>query len=362
MIGWITIVALSYFMRDLHPEPSHYLQGTIGGREVGVQIDQFEKVSYLKYFYLDDKVDHTLMGHPDGTGFLFKSLNNNGSSESHEQVYLHHQSNESWEGYWILGTDSLRIQLKSIEIDLIEHIHGNAELKSMLNPYNYLRTSDMTFSSLGGFMEGNFKILWYEETKTCIRSFQVAHDSISFDELNIKLRNQQIIQIQHAFDCGSFGYQGDYSIATAIKYIDEEYLSLELSIRSSCFDQKVASRTEFNTYNVRSGSEVELEEVVYFSDLPVPQKNSFDWFKYRRNRFGEKVISILTMLYPGRFDSAELCDFCTPGKWVRPSWCLTREGLLISPTSQVNDKSYKTQDWFIIPYSEIEPYLVADLR
>lgn len=358
-IAFLGIFFSVFHMAFAHLEPTYFLRGTIGDRNVGVQIDHFSEVVYLKYFYQDERVNIILKGQADSTSFFFENEYYNGQNDRPQVMRLKHLKDESWSGDWIAGNDTIAVFLKPIVKEEISPKCKSSFLSS-LDPYGYLRTSDLVFEDVGESTIGEQQLIWVREPISGIEFFRIAEPSKGvMSELQHKLTAQHLIMVENYFECGTYGFSGSYKVEVDVHFIDEHYLSYSVDNTYGCFSEKVNQKTDHYTIDIGTGKTLSLDDIIYLGEGTVPRANSSDWFKYRREEFSPFVINQLKKLYPTAFESKEGCDVSNTKAWQQPSWYLTQQGLYLGANFPGIDRSCNGQGWSIIPYKKLKKYFVG---
>ncbi|WP_258104878.1 hypothetical protein [Marinoscillum sp. MHG1-6] len=343
-----------------HLEPTYYLQGTIGSRQVGVQIDHFQEAVYLKYFYQDEKLNHFFKGKFDSTQFHFESAKE--LKDKHTQsILIKHLPDGKWEGQLIGGADTLNIQLKPIVESKVNHQYESQELLKTLNLYGYLRTSNLKFEEVEVSRHKGFRLIWLREPVSGITAFRISDpkNAVSTAAINKKLQTLHILEVESFLECGTLGFVGSYGVEFVIHFLNDNYVSYEKITQSSCFSQKNNKESEFVTLNIISAQVLTLEDIVYLGEGTAPRPNSSDWFSYRRNVFGSAIVDILKRCYPEKFTSITPCDYNISQAWQQPIWHLKDKGIYMGAVFPGVKRSCNNPEWSVIPYKEIKKYFVA---
>jgi len=358
----LVVIVCGSYLAKAHIEPTYFLHGNIGSRKVGVQIDHFSEAAYMKYFYQNEKTNLYLKGKSDSTKFHFESALKDSIGLPVQKVVIEHLTDEKWEGFLITDKDSLIIKLEVIDVDKIDHLYVNDELKKLLSPYSYLRTSDLELVRVNKRERfGRFSVSWFKEPFTGVKHFQINSNRKTKDvnKPNVILRNDHLKHVESFFECGTYGYSGSYSEKINISFLNQSYLSYSSEVKSSCYSEREKVTNEYTNLELQTGKRLWLEDLIYVGDLPIPTYNTSFWFKYRRNEFASFVIDQLKTAYPEKFTKEMECNYENTKAWEKPSWYLTKKGLYLGASFPGIDRSCNDPEWSIIPYNRLSEYFIG---
>ncbi len=366
----ILIVALLLLKANLgfaHLEQLFFLRGTLGGREIGMRLQREDDFWHGEYFFLNEKRNILLKGSCDtGSGCqlsayaLNKQLN---KEEITEAFKISEGKEHDWNGTWVSGNKTLTVNLKPIDIKNIDHRFKGNPFLNKLDPYSYLRTADIEFSSVKKEKVNGITVQWQREKISGVQFLRIKKGlpADAIEKTNAILTGIHLSKVEGYFWCGTLLFKGDYKLKTDIKFLSKNILSLNTSTNSNCQGTGNEVQKENITIGIPQGNSLSLEDIFYAGKDLIPRVNSGEWFDYRYTTFGALMLEMLKGLYPEKFNaSSGKCDFNKVEAWQFPEWHLEDDGLHLSPyfPDYLNCQS---KEEFVIPFSELEPYRKASI-
>jgi len=361
----ILIIALLLLKANIgfaHLEQLFFLRGTLAGREIGMRLQREDDFWHGEYFFLDEKKNILLKGGcstNNGCQLSAYKLNQQTNKEEITEAFRITEDREhAWNGTWVSGNKTLTVSLKPIDIKKINHRFKGNPFLDKLDPYSYLRTADMQFSSIKKEKVNGITIEWLKEKASGVQFLRIKkglpNDAI--EKANEILAGIHLSKVESYFWCGSLLFKGAYKLKTDIKFLSKNILSLNTNTNSNCQGTGNEVQKENITIGIAQGNPLSLEDIFYAGKGTIPTVNSGEWFDYRYTTFGALMLKTLRGLYPQKFNaSSGKCDFNKAEAWQFPEWHLEDDGLHLRPYFPDYLKCEHREE-LVIPFSELEPY------
>lgn len=358
-----------------HREKTYYLFGHFGNEEVCVQIDEYGDLCTARYFNSEDRYDRNFEGNIlENSTFNLAAYSWDPIKKvkvKTESLIIREVEKDIWKGTRT-GQDSIThiVELIPILTDALNHPYAQIVKKYGISPYSAFRTRNIHF--IKGKKEKIGKAAWIQyvtDPETGIESFRLIQNQKTLpmvDSINNRLIAGHLGAIDSKYSCVNMGGKGNYSFSFEVHFLNSQILSYTVHYRSACYGGAGDEVSENNTLSVASSKNLMLEDIVWFGDFPQPlmREGAAEWFKYRYQIFGPKVMELVSSLYPENFSvSAESdCQYSDVKVWQFPKWYLTNKGLYIESYAPFTNMKCKLSPWSVIPYSVLKHYYSKDYQ
>lgn len=178
------------------------------------------------------------------------------------------------------------------------------------------------------------------------------------DTINAALERHHWEQISSWFTCEGFdGAPGmDVSEQREI-FLNDDFVSYSWFSNWSCAG---TAHPDFGsqgfTFDAHTGQKLELEDLIYFADLPVPEDDSPEFYAYRSEVFAPRIVALLQQAYPEEMSLDESepvddqCNYADPSVWDFPSWHLTKGGLHLGAYFARAERPCDDPEWPVLPW------------
>lgn len=226
--------------------------------------------------------------------------------------------------------------------------------------YQHLRLDGLTLQK-GKLETHNGKsIRWYIEPLTKMRLFRIesGYSPTATAAMNATLERRHWEHVSRYFDCpGWDGGTGIESAEANDPYLSNDYVSYVWTEGWGCAG---TAHPDFGqdgqTFNARTGTEVSLDDLLWFGPKVKREEQSDAWYDYRSSTFGPGLVKLLTKLYPEEMkpeESDDECDYSDPEVWNFVPWYLTEDGLYVGAYFYRAARACDSPEWSVIPYSEL---------
>jgi len=346
-----------------HIEKNYILYGTIGEREVIVEMLNLDNFWNGRYCYLDEKIDRYMKTRCDSFGCKMQSIiyeKEKGAEKVMETITIYEDSLFNWHGTMKDSKgETKEIFLSSLYVDSIESNFDYIPYVKTIGVYNAKRIADLKFKKIKTEkLAKGLKLDWYIEPISGVKGFRLGRgfDKKLMDKANLKLEENHLRNVEMRFGCGTVGFQGIFNQSIDIKFANSYLISYVTTIESNCQNLKPGLEKTYFTFSVDSGEFLKLEDIFWLGEGGKPRNGSQEYYKYRYNLFGNAILKMLVELYP---DSMVIgpCKYNNPKYWQFPEWYLTPEGICFVTMAIGLPANCKGAKWPVIPFQKIEGYI-----
>ena len=205
-------------------------------------------------------------------------------------------------------------------------------------------------------------IRWYREPLSGIRLFRLeaGYGAPAMAAINRELARNQWQTVSDWFACtGSDGRPGTEIAEANRPWLGADHMSYAWTASWSCAG---TAHPDFGTmghsYDMRTGRELRLDELLRFGTAPIPAEDSDGWYAYRSNVFAPGVVALLKRHHPEEMappgDGADdECNYAEPDVWNFPAWVLSDKGLWLGASFPRVQRACDAPEWAIIPWSAL---------
>ncbi|WP_408950827.1 hypothetical protein [Lysobacter sp. Hz 25] len=346
-------------------------QGSIGGLPVVVSLDGDTDIDG-QYFYRKHLLDQRLQGRRDDDAHLHLRVETR-DGEVTERWELWPKGRDLL-GQWQGGKGKkLPIQLHKVDIAALRAGADGARYRRGVDDgYEALRIGALELKSGKRETFAGHRLQWWVEPRSGIDLFQVesGYDVATLARINAVLRERQWKSVASYFQCKSFE-MGEYEQTTIPRYMDERVLSVSLFTSYDCGGAHPDFGDSPLNLDVRSGRELELEDVLWLGKGRPPRPNDDDraeyqrWSGYRDDTLAPWLVATLSKLYPAEMAAPKAdqgCDYRELSDWNLPSWHLRPEGLYVGPIFARVGRACEYPQWPVIPWKLVEAHAGAALK
>lgn len=347
-----------------HREDFYFLYGNLGDRTIALKVEGYEEAWFAKYYYMDEKKDIFLKGVCDSTGCVFNRSEWDQKKKKEvitETFKFHELPDHTWEGEWRNNKrKKIKFRLYRIEKDSIRHNFSNAWLNK-LDPYSYLRSSDVTFETTGKKEKINgVEVEWRQEPNTGISAFRFSSglDTASIKSGNAFMDSIHLKEFENYCTCTSISFPGEYSYSTMPTYVSYNLCSFRFSNTVNCQGNFKSEEESYMTFLIQEKKQLTLDQYLSFGQKEFAPPESGEWYQYRYKIFGKKIRDIVGEIYKNNLPSdSATCNYSNEKVWQFPEWYLSPEGVHVKAVAPGVDHSCDKGGWLILPYSRIDKLL-----
>lgn len=336
-----------------HVEKVYSLEGTIGNREVIMEIRNVEGYYTGRYCFRDKKKAIYLEVEYDSITFTFKLLKSNletKNQESFEQIVITEDSLNNWTGEQRTPDGKIHtVFLHPIKITQSEpHAINNEEIKKKLSPYNYSLLSDIKYesTSVQKFKKG-IKIEWLTETGSQIKLFRIVK-GLS-DSQMVKINNY----LEHFFIndiINGYSYE-NYETKINISYFTPSIISMVESVNSYTSNTRATTSVMYLTLDLKTLKKLNIEDLLWLGEGKTPRNESKEYFIYRREVFGKKIKKYIHDSYSNETNKSG-CSYSNEKIFQFPDYYLSKKGMVLMLNNYQLSDECKKQTWAVLRYND----------
>lgn len=336
-----------------HVEKVYSLEGTIGNREIIMEIRNVEGYYNGRYCFRDKKKSIYLEVEYDSITFTFNLLRSNletKNQESFEQIVITEDSLHNWSGEQKTPDGKIHeVFLRPIKVIQSEpHAINNEEIKVKLSPYNYSLLSDIKYESTSTqkFKKG-IKIEWLTETCSQIKSFRFV-EGFSDSTMN-KINNYlEILFINDILN--GYNYE-NYETEINISYVSPYVLSMVESTKSNITNTKATASFTYLTLDLKNIKILNIEDLLWLGEETPPRNGSREYFKYRGEIFEKKIEKYVNDSYAKEISNSK-CSYTNEKTFRFPDFYLSKKGIVLMLNHYKLSDECKKQTWAVLRYND----------
>lgn len=236
------------------------------------------------------------------------------------------------------------------------------DLPGKLSLYERWHLASLSFTPQQEETINGKTIRWYREGLSGIRLFRLenGYSAPAMTAINHALARNQWSYVSAWFGCtGMDGTPGTDTAEAEKPWLGQGHVSYVWNASWSCAGTAHPDfGTEGHSFDVRTGRELKLDEVLRFGSAAPPPEDSDAWYTYRGKTFAAGVVALLK-----RYHSAEMappkngdddeCDYSDIDVWNFPGWALSAKGLWLGAYFARVKRACDGPDWAIIPWSAL---------
>ncbi len=349
----------------LFAQSSFLLEGTIGTYPVVMNLNYDDSSCGASYFYKSRKGDIQMNGRADKGSLTLSVLRWNTAARKEDTAEILHLNKESattFSGTWENNKNNhLPVALHTVNLKTTEHPFGGLDyIKSLKieEPYEYMRTASMRLIKDSVVKKDKYTLEYVHIDNSPVWSFHITEgaDKQTTDKINALLDNAILEHADRSFSCVFY----EYSVNNLV--VSGDVISLNVVEQYDCGGAHPDYENLPLNIDTRTGKKMELEDILYFSNIKVPPAESDEWLSYRSSEFGPKLVALLKQLYPKEMNKKEPCVYAQEDRWCYPKWYFTETGVYVSPEFPHVVATCRDPKWSVIPYSTLKKYKNPDIN
>ncbi|MFL1011771.1 hypothetical protein [Flavisericum labens] len=336
-----------------HVEKIYSLEGTIGNREIIMEIRNVEGYYNGRYCFRDKKKSIYLEVEYDSITLTFNLLRSNlktKNPESFEQIVITEDSLNNWSGEQRTPDGKVQeVFLRPIKVIQSEpHAINNEEIKKKLSPYNYSLLSDIKYesTSIQKFKKG-IKIEWLTETCSQIKLFRIVK---GFSDTKMVEINNYLEQFFINDILNGYSYE-NYKTEINISYISPYVLSMVESKKSNIINTKATASFTYLTLDLKNLKRLNLEDLLWLGEGTPPRNESREYFKYRGDVFEKKIEKYIHDSYAKEISNSK-CSYTHKKTFRFPDFYLSKKGIVLMLNHYKLSDECKKQTWAVLRYND----------
>jgi len=330
----VFLLFLLYFLSTLsvlaHVEKVYSLEGTIGNREIIMEIRNVEGYYNGRYCFRDIKKSIYLDVKYDSITCTFNLLRSNletKNQESFEQIVIAEDSLNNWYGEQRTPDGNIyQVFLHPIKVVQSEpHAISNEEIKKNLSPYNCSLLSDIKYesTSIQKFKKG-IKIEWLTETCSQIKSFRFVegYSDSTMNKINNYLERFFMNDILNGYNYENFETEIN------ISYVNPYVMSMVESTKSAIGNTKATVSFTYLTLDLKNIKRLNIEDLLWLGEGTPPRNESREYFKYRAEVFEKKIEKYVNGSYAKEISKSK-CYYSNEKTFRFPDFYLSKKGVVL---------------------------------
>jgi hypothetical protein len=313
------------------------------------------------YFYKTQKKDIEFEKVNSTTGTVLKKLIPNAGIDlrNAETFELDQKPDGSFSGTWTNNKNKkLPVVLHPLDPKTMKHPYSNyAGVKELLKrePIEYIRAASVQVKIDSVVKKGTLTLQYVHADNSAVYmpTIMAGVPKDMAIRLNEILLGHLVTNASRSYSCG-IGYH------LKSIYLYHSTLSLHFTEYWDCPGANYPDDAEYGiTLNTGTGKELTLEDLLHVPGLPAtPPANSNEWMFWRIDKFGPKLVVLLTRLYPDQMkDDDEACSYSANDPWAFSDWYLSPKGLHLLPMFPRIATPCRAPSWSVIPYKVLKQYL-----
>lgn len=332
--------------------PEQLYQGSVGTARVVMTLTADKAEVSGQYFYLTSRLDIDLAGSVHGPALDLQSR------VTGDKLHLVRS------GDTLSGT---LVTAKARRLPVVLRPAGApgglpADLPPKLSTYERWHLTGLRFTAQQAETRNGKTIRWYREPLSGIRLFRIegGYPIAAMAAVNHALARNQWQDVSAWFACT--GYEGGPGIEVSeaqTPWLGTNHVSYVWNASWSCAG---AAHPDFGTtgysYDMRTGRELRLDDLLHFGSAPVPAESSDAWYSYRSRGFAPALVALLKRYHPKEMTAPakgeeDGCDYSDPVVWNFPGWALSEKGLWLGAYFARVQRACDAPDWAILPWSAL---------
>jgi hypothetical protein len=260
------------------------------------------------------------------------------------------------------GSRSLPVNLSLLSPDAIS-ASGFDKFLTGLSLYERQRWSSLALA------EGDARVIgtrtlreWHEPaSRLSLLWIERGYPKSALDEINAELARAHWQRVQASLDCSKEGRRRCYEKSQLdVTFLSDDFVSFFLTVDGAIHypPQNHILRSGFSdkfglNFNARNGEKIDLEDLLYLGEGPVPEKQTDAWNEYRREIFPARIAQLLRKLHPKAISQQDDCNHFDPEPswaWSEPTWFLTRKGVYLEKRNAYAYGCKEPAEWRTIPW------------
>ena len=335
--------------------------GTVGAARVVVELEGSDEDVTGRYFYRKYRLDIGLGGGWSGDRLILESRS------SGDRLVLRREGVQLAGSLTTKAGRTLPVRLSPAPLEA-----GPSAEMADLAPYARHQLAELSLVPGTVRHDGQRSLRDWREPVSGITLFRIesGYPAPVLARINAALARQQWERVSQWFGCEGFDGQSGMDVSEARSpYFSDDFVSYAWFASWSCAGTAHPDfGTQGVTFDARTGRELQLEDLLYFGELPAPQPDSAAFYTYRSEVFAPRVVALLRELYPHEMQPADgeaaedQCDYADASVWDFPSWYLTEQGLYLGAYFARAQRPCDEPDWSVIPWQHLTRQKSDDTR
>ncbi|WP_158266585.1 hypothetical protein [Allosphingosinicella deserti] len=332
--------------------PEALYEGVVGGARVVVALTEDGGEFFGRYFYRASRLDIDLSGKAEGSAITLQSRTTG------DQLRLKRIGANLTGVLTTAKARSLPVSLQPAGTP-----HGlPADVPPGLSLYERWRLAGLRLAPQQAETIDGRTIRWYREPLSGIRLFRLetGYPAPAMAAINRELARNQWQTVSDWFACtGSDGRPGTEIAEADRPWLGADHMSYAWTASWSCAGNAHPDfATVGHSYDMRTGGELHLDDLLRFGSVPVPAEDGDGWYAYRSNSFAPGVVALLKRHHPQQMappgeGAEDECDYADPEVWNFPAWVLSDKGLWLGASFPRVQRACDAPEWAIIPWSAL---------
>jgi len=363
VVSSVIFLFASYFL--FSQEQPTTLEGKIEKYPIVMEVDIFDSICNIKYFYTNQLKDILLEGSIDTKGKIKVVTDDRGDNNINKEQFELTKTSSGYSGVWISGKKRLPVILKETDVAKYRNQHQHLlKIKELreTDTYNFIKTASFNFVLDSTSIYGNVQLSWYHEKYSGIIFPRIKNGySIQvLEKINSILLEKHLLESMYSLECAS-GPDGEYYLTAEYIFSNKDLLSMNISVGYYCGGAHPDFGSEGLNFDTHTGELLKLDNLFWFTNTKPPEEGSSNWSDYR-DTFSTNVVQIFKKLYPEHMkpvdeNSEEDCDYLDEYVWRFPNWHFTDKGLYLGAVFARVARSCDSPEWSVIPYKLLKKYL-----
>ena len=366
IVSSVIFLSASYFL--FSQEQPTTLEGKIDKYPIVMEVDIFDSICSIKYFYTNQLKDILLEGSIDSKGKIKVVTDDRRDNNINKEQFELTKTSSGYSGVWISGKKRLPVILKETDVAKYRNPHQHLlKIKELreTDTYNFIKTASFNFVLDSTSIYGNVQLSWYHEKYSGIIFPRIKNGySIQvLEKINSILLEKHLLESMYSLECAS-GPDGEYYLTAEYIFSNKDLLSMNISVGYYCGGAHPDFGSEGLNFDTHTGELLKLDNLFWFTNTKPPEEGSSNWSDYR-DTFSTKVVEIFKKLYPEQMkpvdeNSEDDCDYLDEYVWRFPNWYFTDKGLYLGAVFARVARSCDSPEWSVIPYKLLKKYLNPD--
>ncbi len=323
-------------------------EGKAGTTPVVLELDESDGPPSGRYFYRSTRLDIAFEGERDADGLTLRAR------LTGDNLVLK-RAGSGWAGTLTTAKG------KTLPVALAPATPppAPAGATSDLGGYDRLQLAGLRLEAGPTERIGARTLRWYTERLSGTRLFRIeaGYAAPALHRINAALAATQWQHVRNWFGCPGYdGGAGIDSDEAGPVYLGDSFVSYAWRTSWGCAG---AAHPDFGVegviYDARTGTGIELDDLLRFGETPPPPERSKAWYAYRGGTFAEGLVALLKRTHPKDMaaSKADGCDYGEPGVWSFPSTYLTADGLFVAAYFARVDRACDAPEWAVIPWKAL---------
>ncbi|WP_133162438.1 hypothetical protein [Flavipsychrobacter stenotrophus] len=343
----------------------YLLKGTLGRSTVVVDLIVSGGDAEVTYFYSTTCTDITLRGLKTSGGIAVYATHRSflvgKNYDTSESIILKQNPDKSWTGTWADKKGKKQpMLLAPLDVATIKHPFADLPVVRQFKatePYEFVRSYMLPVDrDANPTNKGKLKFKYIKLRGTSVKLLFLTEglESAMMAKVNNMMINKFIEFACSYCSCAANIGAPSYEYNIENLYLSENILSVYVTFQYFCKGEPHADGGEEPiNIDLKTGEELELEDLLYLSKVAVPEPGSAKWFAYREKVYAPQLVALLQGLHPKQMAYKEDCNYNGVKLWVNPEWYINDKGLYISPVFPREIAPCRNPEWSFVPFKVV---------